>query len=69
MCKEYNSVLSTPTQADNDISVKPKYWSIFTKNSTRMCNEQAVIEYAWHVISAVTCCHIVKLCLLATWAL
>jgi len=25
LCEEYNTVLPTPTEADTDISVKPKY--------------------------------------------
>jgi len=27
MLEEYNSILSTPTKTDSDISVKPKYQS------------------------------------------
>ena len=32
------------------------------KNTTYMWREQAIIEWSWHVISIVACCHSVKLC-------
>ena len=43
MREEYNSVLSTPTESDTDISVKPKYRPIYQSISSDLLLIQPAI--------------------------